>query len=193
MTKEEFEDAKTLWKLFYAHECFRQVESSCSHILAENMDENHPVYYSLITSAYVLYGKPFKRSTGVGKLADDIVPGKYATLHKLLLDHRDQIYAHTDAKSFDLPDVGSANQVRFLVTPGEIRLFGTQFRARPPFLPELVTLCRELQEKTNYYIGKLEKRYFKQIPKETGEYSVNISDEKGPFVIRQKPMMLGNL
>jgi hypothetical protein len=33
VTAEEFEDAKSLWKFFYAHECFKQVENACSFIL----------------------------------------------------------------------------------------------------------------------------------------------------------------
>ena len=77
MTKDEFEDAKTLWKMIYAYHCFRNVENACSFILDQNMDENHPAYYSLITGIYVLYGKPFKHSNVVGKLSDDIVPPKH--------------------------------------------------------------------------------------------------------------------
>jgi hypothetical protein len=71
VTAEEFEDAKSLWKFFYAHECFKQVENACSFILENNMDENHSAYYSLITGIYVLYGKPFKRSNVVGNLPDN--------------------------------------------------------------------------------------------------------------------------
>ncbi len=143
MTRDGFEDAKTLWKFFYAHECFKQVENACSFILEHKIDADHPVYYSLITAIYIIYGKPFKKSNVVGKLPDDIVPTQYQALHKVLLDHRDQLYAHTDAKSFDLPDHGAANQVRFLVLPGEMRLFGTQFRARPLLLPDVISLCQE--------------------------------------------------
>ena len=60
MTKDEFEDAKTLWKMIYAYHCFRNAENACSFILNEKMDENHPVYYSLVTSIYVLCGKLFQ-------------------------------------------------------------------------------------------------------------------------------------
>jgi hypothetical protein len=75
------------------------------------------------------------------------VPTESRELHKLLLDHRDQLYAHTDAESFDFPDHGAANQVRFLVLPGEVRLFGTQFRARRCFLRLLICAknCRRKQ------------------------------------------------
>jgi hypothetical protein len=74
MTPAEFEDAKALWKFFYAHECFKQVENACSFIIDNSLDENHPAYYPLVTAIYVLYGKPFKRSNVVGKLPSDIVP-----------------------------------------------------------------------------------------------------------------------
>jgi hypothetical protein len=39
MTPAEFEDAKTLWKFFYAHECFKQVENACSFIIDNSLDE----------------------------------------------------------------------------------------------------------------------------------------------------------
>ena len=78
MTKDEFEDAKTLWKFFYAQECFKQVENASSFILEQKIDENHPAYYSSITAIYVLYGKPFKKSNVVGKFPDDIVPTRLA-------------------------------------------------------------------------------------------------------------------
>lgn len=190
MTKDVFEDAKALWKLFYAHECFRHAAAACSHILDNNLETDSPIYYPLLTSVYVLYGKPFKRANVVGKLADDIIPPEHKSLHDTLLDHRDKFYAHTDAKSFKLSDFGDANQVRFLVLPHEIRLFGTQFRSRPPFLPEVVELCGVLQTKVNYHIAKLQKRHAKKIPQAVGEYAINILNESGPFVIKEKPLIL---
>jgi len=41
MTPAEFEDAKAIWKFFYAHECFKQVENACSFIIDNSLDENH--------------------------------------------------------------------------------------------------------------------------------------------------------
>jgi hypothetical protein len=113
-----------------------------------------------------------------------------------LLKHRDQVYAHTDAQSFQLPDFGEANQVRFAVSPStrageiEIRLFTTQFKALPPLLPDVVDLCRTLQEKTNYHIEKLQKRHIEKIPTSPGEYAINILDESGPFVQKEKSLIL---
>jgi hypothetical protein len=195
MTKDEFEDAKTLWKMIYAYHCFRNVENACSFILDQKMDENHPAYYSLITGICVLYGKPFKHSNAVGKLSGDIAPQERRELHKLLLDHRDQVYAHTDPKSFELPNFGEANQVRFVVSPGasadeiEIHNFATQFKARPPLLPGIVDLCHALQEKANYHIRKLQERHLRKIPMSPGEYNINVLDESGPFVKKEKSLI----
>jgi hypothetical protein len=189
MTPAEFEDAKALWKFFYAHECFKQVENACSFIIDNSLDENHPAYYPLITAIYVLYGKPFKRSNVVGKLPRDIVPAEFQQLHKIIMDHRDQLYAHTDAESFDLGGHGAANQVRVLVSPTEARLFGTQFRARPPVLPKVVELCRAMQKKANYHLEKLQKRHQKKVPAQPGEYALNVLDLAGPFLIKKPPML----
>jgi hypothetical protein len=190
MTKDDFEDAKSLWKFSYAHDCFRQAASACSHILDSNLETEHPLYYPLLTSVYILYGKPFKRAKVVGKLSDKIIPSEQKTLHETLLDHRDKFYAHTDAKSLKLSDFGETNQVRFLVLSHEIRLFATQFRTRPPFLPEVIELCHALQTKVNYHIAKLQKRHAKKIPQAVGEYAINILDESGPFVIKERPLIL---
>jgi hypothetical protein len=132
-----------------------------------------------------------KRSNVVGKLPSDIVSAEFQELHEIIMEHRDQLYAHTDAESFDLPGHGAANQVRVLVSPAEAGLFGTQFRARPPLLPKVVDLCQALQKKADYHIGKLQKRHQKKLPKQPGEYAINVLDEAGPFLIKQPPMISG--
>jgi len=119
----------------------------------------------------------------------DIVPANFKELHKIILDHRDQLYAHTDADSFDLGDHGAANQVRVFVSPtGEAHLFATQFHARPPVLPEIVKLCQAMQTKANYHLEKLQKRHKKKVPKQPGEYALNVLDIAGEFFIKKKPI-----
>jgi len=108
----------------------------------------------------------------------------------LLLEHRDQIYAHTDATGFELPDCGLANQVRVMRLPSEARLFATQVCARPPLLPPVVELCRKLQEKADYHVSKLFERYGKRVPSRIGEYAINVYDQAGDFFTREDPLML---
>jgi hypothetical protein len=70
MTKTEFEDAKLLWKFFYAHECFRRVEATVDQIAQCRFDTHHEIYYPPLVSIYILYGKPFKVRRDVGKLSE---------------------------------------------------------------------------------------------------------------------------
>jgi hypothetical protein len=37
--------------------------------------------------------------------------------------------------------------------------------------------------------GRLQKRYLKKIPISVGEYALNILDENGPFVTKEKPLL----
>ena len=60
----------------------------------------------LMTAVYVLYGKPFKKSYGVGCLGEELIPVEYQELHRDLLKHRDKILAHSDASGFEWFDVG---------------------------------------------------------------------------------------
>ncbi|HTX22705.1 MAG TPA: hypothetical protein VMD27_12730 [Candidatus Aquilonibacter sp.] len=184
MQPQEFEDAKLLWKMFYAEQCFKHAQAAAEYVLQNKIEEDNPVFYPLIAAVYVLYGRPFKNSFGVGSLGEEIIPPGHLELHRLLLKHRDRIYAHTDATNFELPDVGQANQVGVVVSPTEKRLFGTQFCARPPLLPDVINLCQSLQKKTEYHVCKLFERYVKHVPNEVGKYVINISNQAGSFFTR---------
>ncbi len=39
METAEFEDAKLLWKMFYAYQCFRRAEAAAQHILDERLEQ----------------------------------------------------------------------------------------------------------------------------------------------------------
>jgi hypothetical protein len=180
MQQAEFDDAKLLWKMFYAHECFKRCAVAAQHIHEERLEKEDPLFYPLVTSVYVLYGKPFKRARGVGQLGEEMIPSKYLDLHRTLLLHRDQVYAHTDA------DYG---EVRVLCKPKEMQLFATDFHARFPLMPSVIELCRILQEKTDYHVSKLFKRYKRRVPQQVGEYAINISDQAGDFFTREEPLI----
>ncbi len=192
MNSDSFEDAKLLWKMFYAKECFRHARAAAEHVRDNVLEAGHPLFYPLITAVYVLYAKPFKKAFGgVGVLGNEMVPKAQLELHELLLQHRDQLYAHRDAKSFQLPDRGPVNQIRFLVLPQETRLFGTDFHARHPAMQPIVELCDTLEKKANYHVSKLSEKHMREVPTSVGEYMLNIYDEKEPFVIKKDPLLIG--
>jgi len=181
MQLQEFEDAKSLWMMFYAGQSFMHVKAAAEYVCQNNISEDSPVFYPLMAAVYVLYGKPFKKSRGVGSLGEEIIPPEYQALHRELLKHRDQIYAHSDATAFEWPDVGRANQVRLVRRSADKSLFCSQLQASPPLVPHIINLCRHLQETIESRKLELFKKYEKYVPPDVGEYVLNIDDASGDF------------
>ena len=92
MKPREFEGAKLLWKMFYAQQCFKHAQAAAEHILKERLENENPLFYLLVTSVYVMYGKPFtvervscgtkhsreRTPTGVDVRTDYISPSMFA-------------------------------------------------------------------------------------------------------------------
>ena len=189
MQPQEFEDAKLLWKKYYAVQCFKHAQVAAEYILQNKIAEDDPVFFPLITAVYVLYGRPFKRTKGVGVLGKEIIPQEHLNLHQSILDHRDQIYAHSDAIGFELADVGQANQVRAKRLSTETLLLRSQYQATPELLPHIIKLCQQLQEKTLAHVNQLFAQYGKHIPAKLGEYVLNIDNSAGDFFELAKPVI----
>jgi len=152
--------------------------------LANGIDENHPVYYPLIVAIYVLYGKPFKQSNDVGVLPRNIVPAEFRPLHDIMIEHRDEVYAHTQ------PGPNSEVRVCVSVVEGKRRgqLIAPEFYARPPTLSKIIELCQVMQTTTEQRRVEIQNRYFpKYIPKEEGEYPLNVVHPAGPFFLSKQP------
>ena len=190
MNPSEYFDAQFLWKMFYAGECFRQARGAAKHILDTKLELESPLFYPLVTAVYVLYAKPFTRADGVGKLSDEIIPAEYRELHGQMLDHRHQVYAHRDGDGFSVAELGPVNQVRAVRLPQEIRLMATDFHARFPVMPSIITLCEALEEKTGYHVDKLLIKHAKSIPDKVGEYMLNLQNSNAEMWLPQKPMVL---
>jgi|ERR1700722_6134590 len=88
MQIQEFEDAKLIQKMFYAGQCFTHAKAAAEYVLKNNITEDAPAFYPLMTSLFVLYGKPFKNSRGIGSLGEEIIPVQHQELHRDLLKHR---------------------------------------------------------------------------------------------------------
>jgi hypothetical protein len=65
--------------------------------VAESMicPEQPPLVYPLLTSLYVLYGRPFKQRKRV-RVSEELVPSEYAKEHGVLIGLRDKMFAHVD-------------------------------------------------------------------------------------------------
>jgi len=189
MTAAEFADAKLLWKMFYGYQWFKTAQAAAQYILDEQLEQGSPLFYPLVTSVYVLYGKPFKQARGVGRLSEQLIPREHLDLHRKLLEYRDQIYAHTDADAFSLSHFGEVNQVRVLQTATQQDLFATDFHARFPLMPAVIDLCGTLQNKTWDNVETLFNRYRARLPDSVGEFAINVSDQAGDFFRPVRPMI----
>ncbi len=181
MQRQEFEDAKLLWKKYYAVECFKHAQTAAEYILQNDLHQDNPLYVPLITAVYSLYGRPFKCSCGVGSLGKEIIPPEHLQLHDEILTHRDKIYVHSDAVKFELADVGQANQVRAKRLPTETLLLRSQYQATPERLPQIIKLCKELRETMLSDVNQMFAQYGKLVPAKLGEYILNIDDQNGDF------------
>jgi hypothetical protein len=186
MTAEEVSAARSLWKFVYAQECFRRVASTCAFILQNGLDENHPAYYPMIVAIYALYGKPFKQTDVVGALPRNIVPAEFRPLHDVMIEHRDEVYMHTQP--------GRKSEVRVRVSYiGKSKkrkglLISTEFYARPLKLLKVIELCQAMHTIMEQRRVELQNRHFtKHLPKEEGEYPLNVSDPAGPFFLPKQP------
>lgn len=189
MQPQEFEDAKLLWVIFYAGQSFENSRAAAEYVLRNKIAEDNSVFYPLMTAVYVLYGKPFGKSRGVGRLlGEELIPTEYLELHRDLLKSRDKIFAHSDANEFEWFDVGQANQVRLVRRPTDKSLQCSQLQANPSLLPHIISLCLELQEKIEIRKIELFKQYEKFVPAEVGEYVLNIEDPNGDFFKPAKPI-----
>jgi hypothetical protein len=187
MTPEEQSAAKSLWKFFYAKGCFRHVANTCAFMLQNGIGEDHPAYYSLVVGVYALYGRPFKHTNVVGMISEKLVPAELRPLHKIMIELRDEVYAHTE------PTHRSELRVRvsYQGTSRVGQLIGGEFFSRPPTLAKIIELCNGTDTTLEREVATLQERHFpKHLPKEPGEYPINIFDPAGPFFLPKQPPMV---
>ncbi len=79
--------------------------------------EKSSLIYQLITSLYILYGRPFKERKKF-RVSEDIVPQRYLEEHGLLLDLRDKTFAHVDIDGLPEKNVGQLSKILLKVRDG---------------------------------------------------------------------------
>ena len=80
------------WKYQFAALTFDEAGEMAAYL------HNNPrpkMKYSLLTSLFVLYGRPFKQHKDI-RISDDIVPPEYRAFHNYLIVLRDKLFAHVD-------------------------------------------------------------------------------------------------
>jgi len=177
---------RELWAWRYAQRAFEHCRHCCEHIIREKMDDTHPLYYSLTLAAYVNYARPFKRSNGLKRLPELIVPNAMKGAHDEILAARDKIYAHIDADGFN-PWAGKVDvEVRVGLQPGGYNLGCLEVTPQVVGLRIVSALATKLEEKCKYHCLKVLRRHRKSIPADRRDYSICV-DAAGPDLVPVPP------
>jgi hypothetical protein len=85
------------WLFCYAFNSMKKAIKCCQ--LIENLctDNKDTIFEPLVVAIHTYYARPFKKSRGVDRLSDDIVPIDRKGIHDVLVDFRDSVFSHTDA------------------------------------------------------------------------------------------------
>ena len=172
---------KEIWQMLYALDCFQNVEEVCRYILEKGIVNGNPMYHSLLTSAYVIYGRPFKKSYGVGKLDDSFVPKSILENHKEIIAHRDRMFAHTDVNGTLEGTAENLNQVELVAQDGFYQWRVRAIQADPEFIQSMLDAAQKLSKKADSTIQEINKAIGKYAPKQNGVYKLVLDKAKKAF------------
>jgi hypothetical protein len=160
-------------------------------MMAVGMQSLSPGYYVMAAGIVTLYGRPFTDNSLIGKLRPNFVPQKFKKLPSILIDLRNQAFAHTDSTG-QLQGHGKMTDVRFMFDGKNVTSFSSRSIFEPVLLPQIKELTELLAQKTNESHEIYLDRVIKSIaPKFTAahvgqEFELNLQDEKGPIVVVTK-------
>lgn len=85
------------WKYHTAALSFEQARNVAEQLMAmQNID---PMFYPLMVSLHVFYARSFKHEKKLRNISEDLIPKDLFSVHKMVLDLRDRIFAHNDKES----------------------------------------------------------------------------------------------
>jgi hypothetical protein len=185
------EETKKFWLMLYAMDAFKKCIHCCDSLLEGGIAPSDFDYLPMIVAILTMYGKPFHRNVGVGKLDDIFVPEAYKDLHQLMIRDRDKIHAHSDAKGITT-NIGNANQIRLIRNEkGFMWSVPTSVSYGKAEIENVIALCKALIRKLDYYTTKYEKKVLKEIKKlPPGEYVLNFDLNDSSIFTRVKEVGL---
>jgi hypothetical protein len=192
MTETQFAEAKKYWLMFQANETFKAVHRGCLELVSSGLSQESPIYFPLVAGLICLYGKPFKKSEGVGKLPNKMVPKEHLPLHNDLITIRDKLYAHSDANetvTLGILHFGELRAYRYKYPKPQGGYFIDRLQIAPGFFGNhMAKLAQAMVEKTQYYVDLLGKRFAPHIPHRDGECLLNIKDKDGVLFTQVEPI-----
>ncbi len=114
MKKLPLSDRLEYWKYQCAALAFLRAKEVAEYLIEH---ENHPLMYQLLTSLYVLYGRPFKQRKEV-RISEELVPHEYSEEHSFLIVLRDKMFAHVDTDDLSEQKIENLSKILLRVQNG---------------------------------------------------------------------------
>lgn len=182
MSKPAINDRQRFWLRHYACRAFEHAIESCHFLLRYGIHPDSPLYYPLMTAAYVTYSRPFMPNFGAGRLDDSFVPSDRLADHKHLMSLRSNFYAHSDATE----EPGSnqpTNAIIVFAKDGRVEFALHEMKTLPPGLPMVADMAKLLLQKAHDEAEEIANRIGLRGKIEDGMYHLNLQDEPAPLLI----------
>jgi len=185
MSGPPINDRQRFWLRHYACRAFQHAIESCHFLLRYGVHPDSPLYYPLMTAAYVTYSRPFMPNYGVGRLDDSFVPAERLADHQHLMDLRSRFYAHADATQ--KPDLGQpSNAIIVFAKAGQVEFALHEMKTLPPGLPLIAEMARILLQKAHDEAEEIASKIGLRGTIPDGVYHLNLADEPAPLLIPAK-------
>lgn len=121
MKKTKPEHRREYWKYHVAAHSFEQARDVAYQLLG--MSNAEVMFYPLMISLHVFYARSFKHPKESRRISPTLVPSDISSVHDMLLQMRDRIFAHhdKDSKITDTDTGVDLFQLVVVVTGGEMR------------------------------------------------------------------------
>ena len=186
MKRAKPEDRRDYWKYHVAAHSLSQAHDVAG--VLTRYANTDPLFYPLMISLHVLYGRPFRHQKEARNIDNDMVPAAFTSVHTMLLQMRDRIFAHHDKDSritdsdtgvdlFQLVVVAKGGEMR----PGIQTIFPTDYQ-----LGRVRSLCEHLKRECMKKAEVSMRRCLPIVPPD-GIYRVSTDfDSRAPLLIRSE-------
>lgn len=186
MKKSKPEHRREYWKFHVAAHSFEMAKKVVSHL--NKMQNTEAMFYPLMISLHAFYARPFRHSKRSRNVPISLVPDGLLSVHDMLLQLRDKIFAHHDKESKITDSYTGIDlfQLIVVVANGEMRpavqtVFPTDFQ-----LGEVHKLTEHLYRICMHNAHKALIRCVGDAPDE-GTYRVSADFEgRAPLLIRSE-------
>lgn len=151
MKKLSQDERLEYWKYQCAALNFDYAKEVADYLISK---EKSNLIYQLITSLYILYGRPFKQRKKF-RMSEEIVPHEYLEEHSLLLSLRDKLFAHVDIEGLPEKDISQLSKILLIVRGNNAQVAMASLLPQGYNFEKIRALCKILHDICNTKAGEI--------------------------------------